>query len=252
MLTCINSRAPRVDDGQVAPPSTRYREPDLIPAELHMKTDRQLQNDVIEELQWDAAVDATRIGVECSEGVITLSGQVESFAEKFAAEDAARRVAGVRGVAMDLEVRLPGSSKRTDADVAKAALSALDWNASVPAGAIQVKVEDGFVSLTGEVDWEYQRDAALSSVRHLLGVRGINNAVTLRPRTMVKDVKGQIEASLQRLAHQDTKAIKVGVTDSTVTLSGTARSYLERETIEAAAWNAPGVQRVLDHITVAP
>lgn len=217
-----------------------------------MKTDRQLQKDVIEELQWDAAIQAAHIGVEASEGVVTLSGQVDSFAEKFAAADAAKRVAGVKGVAMDLEVRLPGSSRRTDADIAKAVVSALDWNVSVPSGAIQVKVDDGFVTLTGEVDWDYQRDAAASSVRHLLGVRGVNNAVTLHSRTAIKDVKGKIESALQRLAHRETKAISVAVKDGTVTLSGTTHSHLERDTIEAAAWNAPGVQQVVDCIVVAP
>lgn len=217
-----------------------------------MKTDRQLQKDVIEELQWDVAVDAAHIGVEASEGVVTLSGQVDSFAEKFAAADAAKRVAGVKGLAMDLEVKLPGSSRRTDADIAKAAVSALDWNVSIPSGAIQVKVDDGFVTLTGEVDWDYQRDAAASSVRHLLGVRGVNNAVTLHSRVAVKDVKGKIESALQRLAHQDTKTISVTVKDGTVTLSGTTHSHLERDTIEAAAWNAPGVQQVVDCIVVSP
>lgn len=217
-----------------------------------MKTDRQLQKDVIEELQWDAAVQSAHIGVEASEGVVTLSGQVDSFAEKFAAADAAKRVAGVKAVAMDLEVRLPGSSTRTDADIAKAVVSALDWNVSIPSGAVQVKVDDGFVTLTGEVDWDYQRDAAASSVRHLLGVRGVNNAVTLRSHAAVKDVKGKIESALQRLAHQDSKAISVAVKDSTVTLSGTTHSHLERDTIEAAAWNAPGVQQVIDCIVVAP
>lgn len=217
-----------------------------------MKTDRQLQKDVIEELQWDVAVQAEDIGVEVSEGVVTLSGRVGSFAEKFAAADAAKRVIGVKGVAMDLEVRLPGSSRRDDADIAKAALAALEWNVSIPSGAIQVKVDDGFVTLSGEVEWEYQRDVAASSVRHLLGVRGVNNEVKLRSRAAVKDVKVKIEAALQRLAHQDTRSISVSVKDSTVTLSGTAHSHLERDTIEAAAWNAPGVQQVIDCIVVSP
>lgn len=216
-----------------------------------MKTDRQLQKDVMDELQWDAAVQAAHIGVEADQGVITLSGQVDSFAEKYAAAEAAKRVAGVKGVAMDIEVRLPGSSLRTDADIARAAVSALDWNVTVPHGAVQVKVDDGYVTLTGEVDWEYQRDAAASAVRYLLGVRGVNNAMMLRSHTAIKDVKGKIESALQRRAHQDTEAISVVVKGSTVTLSGTTHSYLERDTIEAAAWNAPGVQQVVDHIVVA-
>jgi len=216
-----------------------------------MKTDRQLQQDVIDELRWDVSVEAAHIGVEASEGVVTLSGRVGSYAEKFAAEDAAKRVAGVKAVAMDLEVKLPGSSLRTDSDIAKAAVAALAWNVTVPKDAVQVKVDDGFVSLSGEVDWEFQRQAAVSSVRYLLGVRGVTNAVTLRKHAAAKDVKSKIESALQRLAHQDSKAVSVEVLDGTVTLSGTTHSYLERDTIEAAAWNAAGVQRVVDRIVVS-
>lgn len=217
-----------------------------------MKSDRQLQQDVIDELRWDAAVQAAHVGVEASQGVVTLSGWVDSYGEKFAAEDAAKRVLGVKAVAMDLEVKLPGSSLRSDTDIAKAVVSALDWNVSVPKGAVQVKVDDGFVTLSGQVDWEYQRDAAASAVRYLLGVRGVVNSLTLRAHSAPKDVKVKIEAALQRLAHEESKAISVAVSDSTVTLAGTVRSYLERDTIEAAAWNAPGVLRVIDQITVSP
>lgn len=216
-----------------------------------MKTDRQLQQDVIDELRWDVSVEAAHIGVEANEGVVTLSGRVGSYAEKFAAEDAAKRVAGVKAVAMDLEVKLPGSSLRTDSDIARAAVVALAWNVTVPKDAVQVKVDDGFVTLSGEVDWEFQRQAAVSAVRHLLGVRGVNNAVTLRAHVATKDVKSKIESALQRLAHRDTKAVSVEVVDGTVTLSGTTHSYLERDTIEAAAWNAAGVQRVIDRIVVS-
>jgi osmotically-inducible protein OsmY len=216
-----------------------------------VKTDRQLQQDVFDELRWDVSVEAAHIGVEANEGVVTLSGRVGSYAEKFAAEDAAKRVAGVKAVAMDLEVKLPGSSLRTDSDIARAAVVALAWNVTVPKDAVQVKVDDGFVTLSGEVDWEFQRQAAVSAVRHLLGVRGVNNAVTLRVHVATKDVKSKIESALQRLAHRDTKAVSVEVLDGTVTLSGTTHSYLERDTIEAAAWNAAGVQRVIDRIVVS-
>lgn len=216
-----------------------------------MKTDRQLQQDVIDELRWDVSVEPAHIGVEVSEGVVTLSGRVGSYAEKFAVEDAAKRVAGVKAVAVDLEVKLPGSSLRTDSDIAKAVVSALAWNVKVPKDVIQVKVDDGFITLSGKVDWEFQRQAAVSSVRYLLGVRGVNNAVTLRVHAATKDVKSKIESALQRLAHQDTKAVSVEVLDGTVTLSGTTHSYLERDTIEAAAWNAAGVQRVVDRIVVS-
>lgn len=215
-----------------------------------MKTDRQLQQDVITELRWDASVEATHIGVAVSEGVVTLSGQINSYGEKFAAEDAVKRVAGVKGVAVDLEVRLPGSSVRTDADIAKAAISSMGWNVWIPKDAIKVQVDDGFVTLSGEVEWSYQRDAAASSIRYLQGVRGVVNNVQLAPHTTPKDVKSKIESALQRLAHQDSDAVSVAVTDGTVTLTGTANSYLERRTIEAAAWNAPGVRHVVDRLVV--
>ena len=216
-----------------------------------MKTDRQLQQDVIEELRWDSAVQSAHIGVEANAGVVTLSCRVDSFAEKFAAEEAAKRVAGVKAVAMDLEVKVPGSNLRSDADIAKATVNALDWNVSVPLDAVKVKVDDGFVTLSGEVDWEYQRKGAVSSVRYLQGVRGVNNMIVLREHAAPKDVKTKIEAALQRLAHEDSKAVSVSVSDGTVTLSGNAHSYVERDTIEAAAWNAPGVRHVVDRIVVS-
>lgn len=216
-----------------------------------MKTDHQLQHDVIAELDWDASVQANRVGVEASDGVVTLTGHVESYAQKWAAERAAQRVAGVKAVAVELDVVLAGSSIRTDADIAKAALMAIDWNASIGKDTVKVRVEDGFVTLTGEVDWAYVRDAATACVRNLTGVRGVINDVRIRAVPTPHDLKVKIESALQRQAHRDAKAIDVAVKDGTITLSGVVDSWAERSTIERAAWNTPGVQRVVDKIVLA-
>lgn len=216
-----------------------------------MKTDRQLQKDVAAEMTWDPFVEGTSVGVEVKEGIVTLSGHVESYAQKWAAERAAERVVGVRGLAVELDVILPGSSKRTDSDIARAATSALDWSASVPLGAIKVKVEDGWVTLSGEVEWAYVLIAASNCVRTLVGVKGVIDNIELRPRVEPRDVKNKIEAALQRRAHFDTKGITVGVEEGTVTLSGVVDSWAERETVEHAAWNAPGVHKVVDNLVIA-
>jgi osmotically-inducible protein OsmY len=216
-----------------------------------MSNDRQLQQDVIAELSWDAAVNASRIGVEAKNGIITLSGHVESYAQKWAAERAAQRVSGVKGVAVEMDVVLPGSSQRTDADIASAARSALEWNTLIPRDAVAVMVEDGHITLSGDVEWAYVRTAAESSVRGLLGVKGVNNLIRIRPQIKPSDVKTKIEAALQRRAHLDARSISVDVDKGTVTLVGTVDSLSERVTVENAVWNAPGVQKVVDNLIVA-
>lgn len=216
-----------------------------------MSTDRQLQQNVIAELGWDAAIDASRIGVEAKNGIVTLSGHVESYAQKWAAERAAQRVSGVKGIAVEIDVVLPGSSQRTDADIASAARHALEWNVLVPREAVAVMVEDGHVTLSGDVEWAYVRTAAESSVRGLLGVKGVSNLIRIRPQIKPGDVKVKIEAALQRRAHLDARAISVEVDKGTVTLAGTVDSLAERVTVENAVWNAPGVQKVVDNLIVA-
>lgn len=215
-----------------------------------MKTDRQLQEDVLAELDWDPAVEASHIGVEVEAGIVTLSGRVHSFAEKDSARDAAQRVADVKGVAVELEVILPGQFQRTDADLAKTAGSVLNWSTSVPRDSVKVSVEDGWVTLTGRVPWAFQREAAQSSVQPLIGVKGVINRIEIDGGTTSGDVKTKIEAALQRRAHFDTRAIRVAVADGTVTLSGHVDSIAERSTIEHAAWNAPGVRDVVDNLVV--
>ena len=216
-----------------------------------MKTDSQLQQDVIAELKWEPSVEATTIGVEVKDGIVTLAGHVGSYIQKRAAERAAQRVAGVGGVAMEIDIALPGSSKRKDSDLAKRARSALEWNASVPTDAVKLSVENGWVKLSGEVQWAYQRWAAETAVFNLLGVVGVNNDITIKPQVAPHDVKTKIEAALQRRAHQETKSIQVAVAGDSVTLSGVVDSWAERNAAQTAAWAAPGVKNVIDNIRVA-
>ena len=217
-----------------------------------MKTDSQLQQDVIAELKWEPSVEATTIGVEVKDGIVTLAGHVGSYIQKRAAERAAQRVAGVRGVAMEIDIALPGSSKRKDADLATRARSALEWNASVPKDAVKISVENAWVKLSGEVHWAYQRWAAETAVFNLLGVVGVNNDITIEQQVAPHDVKTKIEAALQRRAHHETKSIQVAVAGDSVTLSGVVDSWAERNAAQTAAWAAPGVKNVIDNIRVAP
>ena len=219
-----------------------------------MKTDNQLQHDVNEELTWEPAVHAARIGVAVKDGVVTLAGQVDSYAEKWAAERAAQRVPGVRAMATGLKVHLLGPSQRTDADIAEAAENALSWNASLPAGAIRVMVEGGCVSLSGDVDWHYQRQAATASVRHLLGVTEVSNEISIRPPAhpvLAASVKSDIEAALKRTSIADAQRISVAVHGCDVTLSGPVQSWDERDTATRSAWGTPGVRNVVDMLTLA-
>jgi len=217
-----------------------------------MKTDEQLQQSVLEELRADPSIAAPAIGVEARDGIITLAGHVESYAQKLAAEAAAQRVAGVRGVVMEIDVALPHSSRRADAELAQAARHALDWNISVPKDAVKISVNGGWIKLSGEVDWAYQRAAAVGSVRDLLGITGIDDGIRLRQRPIDPDnLKKRIREALHRQAQQDARAIGVEVSGSTVTLSGVVDSHSERVTARNAAWSALGVRQVVDNICVA-
>ena len=216
-----------------------------------MKNDRQLQEDILRELDWEPSVDASRIGVEVAEGVATLSGHVDSYTQKWAAERAAQRVAGIRSIAVELDVVLPGPHQRNDTEIAKAATNAIDWNASIPKDTVKLVVENGWVTLSGEVEWAFVRNAAEASVRSLYGVKGVANKIIMRPRIEPRGVKTKIEAALYRRAHLDATAITVGVEKGTVTLTGAVDSLAERNTIEWAAWSAPGVQKVIDNLVVA-
>ena len=217
-----------------------------------MKSDAELQRDVLNELEWEPSVNAAHIGVSVKDGVVTLSGHVPSYAERYGAELAARRVYGVRAVANELEVKLPGDSKRTDEDIAMDAVRALQSNLHVPRDAVKVTVRDGWVTLEGEVEWQYQRDAAENAVRYLPGVVGISNLIAVKPRVTPAEIKAKIEEALKRSAEMDARRVAVDVRDGAVVLEGSVRSWAERAEAERAAWAAPGVRRVEDHIVVAP
>ena len=217
-----------------------------------MKTDMQLQRDVIEELAWQPNVREAEIGVAVKNGVVTLSGFVDSYAQKYAAARAAERVHGVRAVADDLSVKLPKSFVRSDTDIAHAAVSALKWDVEVPDTRVQVLVDDGWVSLDGAVDWQFQRTAAEKAVRYLTGVKGVINRITVQqPKVSAYEVNQRIEDALRRSATTEADRISVEAKDGKVVLRGTVRSWAEREDAERAAWAAPGVCEVDDEIAVA-
>ncbi len=215
-----------------------------------MKTDFELQQDVSAELGWEPAVHAARIGVEVHDGVVTLAGQVDSYAEKWAAERAAQRVAGVKALATELKVQMAGPRRHSDTDIAQAAENVLSWSSALPPGAVRVMVEGGWVTLTGEVDWHYQRQAAAASVRHLLGVTGVSENITLKPAVQPGAVRAGIEAALQRSAAVDADQIHVAVDGGDVTLSGLVHSWHERNAATHSAWASPGVRNVIDRLTL--
>ncbi len=216
-----------------------------------MKTDTQLQQDVIAELKWEPSVNAAQIGVEVKDGIVTLAGHVNSYAEKWNAERAAQRVWGVKALAIEMDVTLPGSSKRNDADIARSAENVLEWTANLPKDCVKIMVENGWITLSGEVDWEYQRQAAVRAVRYLIGVTGVSDQITIKAKVASSAVKSDIEAALKRRAIDDAQNIAVEVRGTDVTLTGKVHSWSERELAEHAAWSTPGVRKVVDLITVA-
>ncbi len=217
-----------------------------------MKTDRQLQQDVSAELEWEPSVHAAHIGVEVREGVVTLAGQVDSYAEKWSAERVAQRVSGVKAMATELTVHLTSLSQRTDADIAASVENLLEWSATLPAGVIKVMVEGGWVTLSGTVDWKFQKQTAADSVRHLMGVVGVSDQITIKPSVSVTVVKSDIEAALKRAALADAHQIAVTVHGTDITLSGTVHNWAERETATNSAWRTPGVRNVVDMMVLTP
>jgi osmotically-inducible protein OsmY len=210
------------------------------------RTDEELQKDVLAELKWDAEVQPNEIGVAAKDGVVTLTGWVDSYLKKWSAEDAARRVAGVRAVANDIEIRL--ATDRTDPDIAAAAVHALQWDAAVPADKIQVTVSKGWITLRGQVEWQYQREDAERVVRRLSGVKGVTNLITVKPKASASELKRKIEDALVRNAQIDAGRITVEVQGSKAILKGTVRAWAEKQEAERVAWLAPGITAVENRI----
>jgi osmotically-inducible protein OsmY len=215
-----------------------------------MPNDNRLQQAVLEELNWEPSVTAAHIGVTANAGVVTLSGHVESFAQKHAAEAAVRRVKGVKAIAEEIEVRLPYDTKRSDDEIARAAIGRFEWDVSIPRDAIQVSVEQGWITLTGEVDWHYQKDAASMDVRALFGVTGVSDQITIKPTVNASNISDDIMHALGRSWFFDPKTISVSSQGGKVRLTGTVSSWHDRQIAATTAWAAPGATAVENDIAV--
>lgn len=216
-----------------------------------MSHDSHLQEAVLAELKWEPGVDAGHIGVFARDGIVTLTGHVETLAEKHVAEAAACRVKGVRAIADELEVRLNPTVEHSDEEIAAAAVARLAWNASVPKDAVKVTVEQGLVTLTGDVDWHFQKAAAAEDMHRLLGVTGVENAVAIKPKVQASSLSDDIMHALHRSWFFDPNTVKVSMEDGTVRLTGTVPTLHDRQVAAATAWSAPGVVDVVNDLTIA-
>jgi osmotically-inducible protein OsmY len=214
-------------------------------------TDTEIQRNITQELKWEPSLRDDDIAVGVRDGIVTLGGFVDSYAEKGTAERAAARVKGVKAIANELEVKVPGPFARTDPEIARAATQALEWNVAVPHDRIQVRVQKGWITLEGQVDLYFQREAAERAVRYLTGVRGVSNIITLAARTTPSDVKKRIKEALHRAAELDAGRVAVEITGNKAILTGTVRSYAELKDAERAARNAPGITEVEDHLAIS-
>jgi osmotically-inducible protein OsmY len=217
-----------------------------------MRSDSEIERDVKEELQWDPDLDATDIAVSVKQGVVALAGFVKSFSDKYEAETAVKRVAGVVGVANDLEVRMPSVDERPDPDIARDAVAAIKSQLPISSEHVKVIVKNGWVTLEGHMEWQYQKSTAEFAVRRIKGVRGVINNIMLKPQVEPADIQRKIQAAIKRLAEVDANRVSVEANGSEVILKGTVGSWVEREEAERAAWAAPGVTKVEDRIVVSP
>jgi osmotically-inducible protein OsmY len=215
-----------------------------------MKNDLEIQNDVMDEIRWEPSLNPSEIGVAVKEGIVTLSGQVDSFFKKQTAEKAAKRVKGVKAIAEDIQIGVSPSYKRTDADIAAAVVNALKWHTAVQEEKITVKVENGIVRLDGEVEWEYQKKNAKAAVENLSGVIAVANLIRIKPKLAASNIEQKISEAFQRNAAIDANKINVNVEGNRVTLTGTVRSFSEKDDAENAAWAAPGVLHVDNRIRI--
>lgn len=213
--------------------------------------DRTLRQDVLDELEFEPSIDAANIGVAVAGGVVTLTGHVTSYGQKHTVERIVGQVRGVKGIAEEIEVRLPGTGGTSDDEIARRAVQSLHWSAVVPDDAVQVKVQQGWITLTGKVEWNYQKAGAVETVRNLAGVAGINDLIELVPRISGSDVQARIEAALRRNALLEARGIEVTVAGNRVVLAGNVRNWAERHLAEQAAWATPGVTAVEDQLTIS-
>ena len=215
-----------------------------------MKTDSQIQKDVMAQLKWEPFLNASEIGVAVKNGIVTLSGQVDSFLKKIAAEDAAKKIAGVKAIAEDIQIGISPANKKTDTEIAEAVVNALKWHTAVQEDKIKIKVENGLVRLEGEVEWEYQKTNATSAVVNLTGVLGVHNLIVVRPKIVSSSIEKRINEAFHRSATIDSSKITADVSGTKITLRGKVRSYTEKEDAENAAWNAPGVTSVTNNLEI--
>jgi len=214
------------------------------------KVDKDMRQEVLDALDWEASITSGDIGVGVSSGVVTLTGYVPTFAQKRTAERTALRVSGVKGIANDLVVKLPKKKERTDTDIAKAAVRAIRWHTELPQDTISVKVRDGWVTLEGTVDWNYQRERAADVVRPLTGLRGLTNTLAVAPRATSSDIRDRIRNALEREVNREAKNLVIEIDGDTVRLSGVVHSWIERRNAERAAWSAPGITDVVNDLEV--